>query len=252
MSQRGFSQGDAIAQSEGLIKFFHSGKKLEFKKNNIILRAREEPQGVYFVEKGFVKVFTVSREQNEHNHIFYSSSNIFPIIWAFHGAIRNVSYRAMSPATIYVVSKDEFMDFIKSDNEACLQLLYYSTNLFKQYAARIDNLLYSNSYDKIAYRLLTLLDQFGELKGKKLTIKAPITQLDIGNSISLSREMTSRVISRMQKRGVINYDSQHNFVIKDLAPLFHVIGNEVVEGMWPELYKIAITLQPNLVGQVGR
>ncbi len=221
--------------SNRLIAFFHKGSRRVYKKGEIILHAGDEPQGVYYIESGFVKIYALSRQGNEHIHLFYSDGDIFPLIWTFNDAVRNVYYEAMQETTIWIVPKDKFKEFVASDAEIAVMLVEEATGLFRLYAGTIDNLLYSNSYERTAGRLLSLAYRYGKKTSHGWVIDAPLTHQHLANSTNLSRETTSRAMERLQRNGIIGQDEKHHIVVKDMAKLVAIIGREEVAALWPNL-----------------
>lgn len=220
---------------EELLDFFHKGRKKTYQKGEVILRAGDIPQGIYLIEKGNIKIYALSKEGDEHTHVFYQAGDIFPLIWAFKEAIRNVYYQALEDVVVWVVPKEEFLAFVNENVHVAVKLLGQAVEMFRLYAGRIDNLLYSNSYERTAYRLLSLKDRFGEKHSDGWIINSPHTHQDIASTVNLTRETVSRAMERMQRRGIIAYDTKRRIVIKDVAGLMHVIGEDEAIGMWPEL-----------------
>lgn len=220
-----------------LFDYFHSGRKLEFQKGEMVLRAGDEPRGVYLIETGHVKVYALSKEGSEHTHMLYQPGDIFPIIWIFKDAIRSVYYQAIENSTLWIVPKQDFKEFIARSPQTAMSVLEQSADMFRLYAGRIDNLLYSNSYERTAYRLLSLLDRLGEQTGDDWFINAPVTHQDIASSVNLSRETVSRAMERMKRRGLIAQDDKRRIVIKDIPGLMKIIGEDEAVGMWPQLAK---------------
>lgn len=220
-----------------LFDYFHTGRKLEFAKGEIILRAGDEPQGVYLIEHGHMKVYSLSKEGNEHTHIFYQPGDIFPVIWAFKDVTRNVYYQAIEPLTLWLVPKDRFKQFVSTNAQTTMVVLEQTTDMFRMYAGRIDNLLYSNSYERTAYLLLSLMNHVGEHAGDDTDwrIGLPITHQDIANSVNLSRETVSRAMERMKRKELIAYDEKRRIIIKNPAGLMKIIGVDEAVGMWPQL-----------------
>lgn len=214
---------------------FHHGRKQVYQKDEIILRAGDTPQGVYLIESGYIKIYALSKRGNEHTHLFYMPGDIFPVIWAFKDAVRNVYYEAMQQTTVWLVPRDEFKAFVDTHAQVATALLERTVDMFRLYAGRIDNLLYSNSHDRIAYCVLSLLDRFGEQqKDGNWLITIPITHQEIASSVNLSRETASRGFERLQRKGVIGYDAQRRIIVKDLPALASAIGEDDVLGMWPQ------------------
>jgi CRP-like cAMP-binding protein len=220
--------------SNQLQAFFHQGHKRVYKKGEIILYAGDLPQGVFLIEAGIVKIFSLSKNGSEHTHMFYRPADIFPLIWAFSDAIRTVYYQALENTTVWIVPKDEFKIFVSNNAEVALHLLEQTVDMFRLYAGRIDNLLYSNSYERTAYRLLSLIDRFGDEKDGRWVIKVQATHHDIASSVNLSRETVSRCLERMQAKNIISHDSLHRIVVNDLGALARIIGTDEVVNMWPQ------------------
>lgn len=217
-----------------LFDYFHTGRKLQFDKGEIILRSGDEPRGVYHIESGYVKIYSLSKDGNEHTQMFYRPGEMFPVLWIFHDAIRNVYYQATSSVTLWVVPKEDFKTFIGQNQQLAMSLLEQTTDMFRLYAGRIDNLLYSDSYERTAYCLLSLKDRMGSQQGKDWIITVPVTHQDIASSVNLTRETVSRCMQRLKRHGLIDMND-HRIVIKDVAGLMKIIGFEEAVSMWPML-----------------
>lgn len=229
------------ARNPDLVPLFQaSGRKLTFAKGEIILRAGDEPQGVYLIEKGLVKIYALSNNGEERIHLFYAEHDVFPLMWAFKHAVRNVYYEALEPTTLWIMPLDTFRGYISQNPEAANHLLEQTVGLFRLYASRIDNLLRSNSNDRVAQVLISLTSRFGVKTGPgEYTIDAVLTHSDIGSSINLTRETSSRAIERLKRNGVIAYDDERRIVVKNMEKLIKIVGEEEVASIWPDLVRNA-------------
>lgn len=217
-----------------LLEFFHQGRKQVYQKGEIILRAGDTPQGMYLIETGYVKIYALSKQGTEHTHVFYLPGDIFPMIWAFKDATRHVYYQATQETVVWLVSRNDFRAFADTHAHIAVALLERAIDMFRLYAGRIDNLLYSNSHERTAYCILSFVDRFGERqKNDSWLITLPMTHQDIANSINLSRETVSRCMERLQRKGIVTYDPQRHIIVQDLAKLTNIIGEDEVLGMWP-------------------
>lgn len=215
--------------------YFRNGRKRVYKKGEIILHAGDDPQGVYYIEQGLVKIYALTKEGTEHIHLFYGDGDFFPVLWIYRDTVRNVYYEAMEETTIRLVSKDSFKAFVASNMDVALLLLEKVTGLFRVYAGRIDTLQYSNSYDRTATLLLSLAYRFGKPGEIGCVIDAPLTHHDIANSVNLSRETASRTMERLQRKGIISYDRNRRIIITDMQKLIAILGEDEVNGLWPGL-----------------
>lgn len=224
-------------QSAKLQAFFKSGRQLNYQKNEIILRAQDTPQGVYFIESGLVKVYSLSKQGDEHVHHFFGPGDFFPMIWTFRKIDRNLFYEALAPTKLWVVPRQQFLNFTKENEDVLFELLEELIDRYHRYAGRIDNLLYSDARERCAYRLLSLANRYGQKADNGLVIDVSITHEDMAHSINMTRETFGRTLNRLQKRGIIDYDARRCILIKDLPALIAIIGKAETQELWPNIMK---------------
>lgn len=215
--------------------FLQHGRRHTYRKGQLLLRPGTEPQGVYFEESGLVKVYSLSHDGSEHDHLFYGPGDVFPIMWAVEGVLRNVYYETMEEAAFWLLPKPEFLAFVQSRADISYQLLERTVGLFKLYAGQIDNLLYSDAAERVAFRLLALLNRYRIRDGDSYILDMPLTNRDMARSVATSRETVNRVFARFKRHGILTYNHDHRIVITDLDGLAKVIGHKVAHDLWPQL-----------------
>jgi CRP-like cAMP-binding protein len=224
-------------KSEKLRALFRTGRQLTYQKNETILRARETPRGVYLIESGVIKIYSLSKQRDEHVHHIFGPGDFFPIIWPFRRSIRSLYYEALGPTVLWLIPRETFREFITSHSDVMSELLGELIDRYHLYTGRIDNLLYSDARERCAYRLLSLANRFGEKTEEGIVIDASITHVDLAHSINMTRETFGRALSRLQQKDIIGHDGKHHLVIKDLSALARIIGTDEAEAMWPDLMK---------------
>lgn len=226
-------------KSEKLRALFKSGKRLDYQKNETILRARETPRGVYLIESGVIKIYSLSKRRNEHIHHIFGPGDFFPLIWPFRRSIRNLYYETLSPATLWLIPREAFRTFITSNPDVMSELLDELIDRYHFYTGRIDNLLYSDARQRSTYCLLSLANRFGAKTEAGVLIDVSITHTDLARSINMTRETFGRTLSRLQQKGIIDYDDRRRVIITDLAALARIIGSDEAEALWPQLMRHA-------------
>lgn len=222
-------------QSAKLQAYFRTGRQLHYQKGEIILRGEDTPQGVYFIESGLVKIYSLTKQGDEHVHHFFGPGDFFPMIWTFRKIDRSLFYEALAPTKLWIVPRKQFVDFTKQNEDVLFELLEELIDRYHRYAGRIDNLLYSDARERCAYRLLSLANRYGVENPDGLVLDVNITHEDMAHSINMTRETFGRTFNRLQKRGIIGYDARRCVVIKDLPALIAIIGMEETRTMWPQL-----------------
>lgn len=218
-------------------KLFSSGQKLSFKKGEIIQRASETPQGVYFLETGFVREFTVSNDGGEHLTVVYEPGDVFSLNWMYLNITPNVFRQAHTECTLRRLGPEVFRKALKTNHSIQLELVSIQMRHIHMLSSRVENLTFSNAYDKVAYHLIHLAGRFGEPHPDGWFITLPFRHQQIAESLSMTRETASRMIERIERQGHIRQDGKGHFIIKDVSALASTIGVEEVLGLWPKLTK---------------
>src|SRR3990167_2935810 len=99
-----------------LINRFKKGHSLSYRKGEIILRAAEEPSGVYYIAQGFIRVYSITDQGEENTHIIYKAGEVFPLIWAFNDIARNVFYESLSASRLWRLPKNEPLHHVRTSH----------------------------------------------------------------------------------------------------------------------------------------
>lgn len=192
------------AAREQLIAFFHTGTQLSYKKGESIIRSGDEPRGIYYITEGFVKAYAITKYGEENNLIVRQQDDLFPLIWAFTGLHRDITYQALSETRLWRVARSEFLAFLKKNEHVVPVLLDMSIEAYRLHSERVMTLEYRTVRERLASFLLTQAERFGTPRGNRLSLSAPIRRQDIASSINASRESTSRALSALAKGGYVD------------------------------------------------
>lgn len=218
-----------------LKRLFSSGRRLSYKKGEIIQHAGEIPEGIYFLSEGFVKEFTLSRNGSEHLTIVYEPGELFSINWMFLDITPNVYRQAHTEVEAYMLSELAFKNLLAENPKFNADLTHFLMKQIHLLSSRVENLTFSNAYDKVAYHMIHLAGRFGEPRPEGWYVRLPFRHQQVAEALSMSRETASRMIVRMERKGLIKQDGKGHFIIRKPSALASTIGVEDVLGMWPHL-----------------
>ena len=216
-----------FASQKQIAKFlgvFETGRKLTYRKGEYIIRPGEAPSGVFYIEKGLVKAFNISKYGEENLLIIRKDQEIFPLIWAIIGEERHIIYQTLSPAVIWRVDHKVFEDFMHQHPSAMPPLLDMVTEMYKRHSERILNLEYRTVRERLVSFLLHMSSRFGEPVKDGLRLEVPLIHQDIASSISSSRETTSRELAVLERKGLISTSSSF-ITLKDIGKLRDYLGD---------------------------
>lgn len=206
------------AQVTALVKAFHDGIRLTYKKNEFVIRPGETPDSVYYIETGLVKAYNISKYGEENLLIIRKSGEVFPLIWAITGQEREIIYETLMPTTVWRISRDKFLDFLQHHHTSLLPMMDMVVEMYRIHSERIINLEYRTVRERLISFLITMANRFGVSNEKGLVIDVPLKHQDIASSINASRETTSREIAFLERKQLI-INEQTLIIIKDLDKL---------------------------------
>jgi CRP-like cAMP-binding protein len=84
-------------QTAELVEVFRSaGREHTYRKGDYIIRPGESPPGIFYIYKGLVKAYDITKYGEENLLIIRKEHEIFPLIWAISGQERHVIYEALA------------------------------------------------------------------------------------------------------------------------------------------------------------
>lgn len=200
---------------ESILAHFEKGTIKSFRKNEIIIQGSSEPKGVYLIQSGYVKAYSISQLGQENLLLIHGENEIMPLPWALDGPQKlGIFYEAMSKVNVLSTSKADLRTVMGSNSWLTEQILRQLVNAFTVYAQRIQSLGYRLPRERVIACLLDLATRFGDKTDHATLIKAPITHQDIADSISMTRETASRALEQLSREGLITQEN-HIFKIKN-------------------------------------
>lgn len=208
-----------IQQTEELLEVFRrQGSRYTYKKGEFVIRPGEIPSGVFYIESGLVKAYDITKYGEENLLIIRREGEVFPLIWGITGQERQVIYEAISPASVWEISRTTFLEHVTSHPEALAPLLDMTLEMYRIHSERILNLEYRSVRERLISFLLTMSHRFGKKTTEGLLINVPLRHQDIASSINASRETTTRELAALERKELIS-TGQSLITLKDLNKL---------------------------------
>lgn len=202
---------------------FRTGTRVEYAKGETIIRPEDTPQGVFLIEKGFVKSYDITKYGEENLLVIRGVNQMFPLLWSMTDERTDVYYQAMSDVSLLRIHREVYLEKIDKDPEFTRGVLEQVLKMYHVHSQRVLNLEYRTAPERIAFRLLVLADRFGAKSAHGIEIAAPVRHQDIAESVNCSRETASRVIAKLQKRGLVgSFDG--SLVLLNPEGLMDIIG----------------------------
>jgi len=191
------------SEMRALVNLFHTGTRLTYSKGEFIIRPGESPRGVFYIEQGLAKAYDITKYGDENLLIIRKTGEVMGLTWAVTGEDRHIIYTALAPTTVWLIPRDKFVQFLRTDPVSALPVIDMITEMYKLHSERIMTLEYRTVRERLISFLLTTAQRFGEATSIGIKITVPLKHQDIASSISATRETTSRALAELERKGQI-------------------------------------------------
>lgn len=212
------------SQHNALVNLFHQGTKLTYKKGEFVIRPGETPSGIFYIVKGLVKAYDITKYGEENLLIIRKQDEVLGLTWAITGQSRNIIYSTLAPTELLQINREQFTTFLNNNPEAAMPLIDMLVNMYRMHSDRILTLEYRSVRERLISFLLTTAKRFGEETGNQVVLTVPLKHQDIASSISATRETTSRELATLERQGLISRDKQSIITLLDLDKLRGYLG----------------------------
>ena len=224
-------------QNQVVRQLFLHGQPRSYAKNEIVVQNDDTSDWVYFIDTGYVKIYSLSDDGDQHLHIILGPGELFPILTAFLGTHMDFIFcETLTPCTLWTVSRGWFLRSMHESPRINYALMMQLANQFRVFVVRVDNLEHKKARERVAYRILFMASRFGVHTDDGVIIEAPLTHEVIANSINLARESFSREIEKLVENHIVSYD-QHQITVHDVEALIAAAGHPASDSFWfPDYY----------------
>lgn len=215
--------------------FFEKFAAIKYRKNETIIHAQDQPNGVYYIKSGYVRMTTFFPEGNQLTLNIFKPESYFPMIWAIADQPTNYYFQAITDVSLHRAPKSEFLSLIQNHPEELFKLTKRILIGLDGFIYNSQHLLFGDAYHRVLSALIVFAKRFGEKDhGNKIIINLPITHQEIANLAGLTRETTTIFLNKLKEEELISY-SRHIFTLNDIAKLEELfsenISSEVVSGI---------------------
>lgn len=189
-----------------------------YKKGEVLIRADDDPRGIFFLKSGYVRQYTISKMGNELTLHILKPFSYFPMVWAINGTPNVYFFEALTAAKIGRAPRNQVVDFIKDKPSIIFELMSQLLEDYAETLKRVEHLVFSDAYRRVISVLLYIAKHFGEEKNGKIIVKHRFTQQDVATLVGIARETANIEMIKLEKRGFITY-LDHSMIFIDIEKM---------------------------------
>jgi CRP-like cAMP-binding protein len=210
--------------STKLEEFFTKFKKQTFHKGEIVIRADDDPAGIYYIKEGIIKKYAISHKGEELTVNMFKPHTFFPMSWAMNGTPNTFFYEAVTNVEVFRAPKEEVLAFVKSEPDILYDLMKRVYRGTDGMLMRMLYLMSGSAYTRLVTELLIHARRFGTKKDDG-TITCSISEKDLAAQAGMTRETVSREIKVLKGRGKVNF-SNGTLTVLDINQLEAELSND--------------------------
>lgn len=188
--------------------FFSQFKRQTFNKGEILIRADDEPLGIYFLISGEVKQYSISVSGEESNITIFKPSAYFPMSWAVTKNPNKYYFEAMTEVEALRAPADKVITFLKQNPDVLFDLLKRLYVGLDGLTERMTYLMSGTAYQRVIVELLIGMKRLSKkiVKNNHTYWELHISEKDLAALTGLTRETVSRELKVLKEKKILNYE----------------------------------------------
>ena len=215
-----------MADTNQKIKDFFSQYKIRrYDKGQIMIFPGDDPQHIFYIVSGVVRMYDVSYRGDEIVVNIFKSPAFLPMSWAINKTPNEYFYQAAGPVEVRLAEPDEVLTFVKENPDILYDLMsrvYRGTDAMLQ---RIVHLMGGSAKGRLMYEILIECRRFGENKPDGISIIS-ITETELAARAGLSRETVSREMRKLIAEQLLTIKSG-TITVKNMSAFEDKLGKTV-------------------------
>lgn len=199
-----------------LLQLFKTGKVFTRSKDELI-HSYNEDNTICFIESGYIERYIISNDGSINVNGLYGPNNFLPLALVLKTLLGQTIYRgnedyyyqAITKVKYYALDPDRLIQAAHNDANIYKEVLFEASKRLQSNIQQLENISQKNSLRRVAHELVYLAREFGSGPDSKRLIDIPLSQQDIANILSLTRETTSRALVRLKDLNIISSKEFH-------------------------------------------
>jgi len=185
--------------------FFAQFTHSTYKKGEILIRADDDPGGIFYLVSGNVRKYAISQKGDELVVNIFKPISFFPMSWAINSEHNEYFYDALTPVECYRAPKEKVVEFIKNNPDVLYDLMSRVYKGTDGLIRRMTYLMAGNAYARLITELIIHAKRFGSTSTDSMTYEILISEKELASQIGMTRETVSREMKLLKDKGLITF-----------------------------------------------
>lgn len=186
-----------------------------FLRGQIVLAEEDTSRFMYIVLSGKVKVVQLSDDGKEGILAIHKRNDFFGELSLFDGKTEPATVIAMEPTEVGLLSKADLDNFVLKNQNILYHFITVLCSRLRESCQMLKIMTFSDAEDRVRAVLKNMIRRYGVKDKRGFLVTLKLTQREIANCASVSRETVSRLMKRLISDGEIELLESRHLLIKN-------------------------------------
>lgn len=194
-------------------------KPILIKKGNVIFYEGDQPDRLYFIKRGFVKIYRTSEEGKNTITYLYGPGSMLGIraLTSKDQCLKHTA-EAITDVEFLALPRKDYLNAVAENPNFLVDLLNIFIDRLSHTERKLEGFITTDAIARVANFLSDTSSRFGEKKNDRITIPLSLTHQQIAECVGSVRETVTVALQNLEKNGVIEI-TQGKITIKNLKKL---------------------------------
>lgn len=164
-----------------------------YRKKDVIFKEGAYPKGVFFINKGKVKIFHKNDLGKELITSLYKAGDFFGFLSLLQDEQYSHSAAVLEDAEIYMIPKEDFFSLIYKNAEVARKFIEILSNNLIENEQQLMRLAYGSVRKRVAEALVKLSDTYKKESDQRFSMN--VSREDLANLVGTAKETVIRTLS---------------------------------------------------------
>ena len=189
-----------------------------FRSKETVVRQGEAGGELYVILEGHTKVVISDTEGRDAGLDVLGPGEMFGEVTLLDGGPRSATVVALSPCHMLVLDRAPLLSFLEKNPRAAICMLEVTARRLRRLTQRADDIAFLNVSARLARRIAALVEEYGRDDGDGIRLAFRLSQQEIGELVSTTRESANKHIRYWEKQGVLSQRAGY-LIVHNLAAL---------------------------------
>jgi CRP/FNR family transcriptional regulator, cyclic AMP receptor protein len=210
--------------SQKIEQFFSKYKIRQLDKDQLLILADQEPEGIYSIVSGQIRQYLIDRHGNEIVANIYKPPSFFPIQSAINKNPNKYFFKAAVKTKLRCAPANETVKFLKANPDVVFDLLSRVYRGLDGLLGRLMQSMSGSARSRLLYELLIYSLRFGRRKPDG-SYHLDISEHEIATLVGTARETINRELHNLKQEDLVTIH-RNELIIKDIDKIKTALESE--------------------------